>query len=131
MRYRKLDENGDYMLGRRSQFHKGRAAVGQAVKTRLRHLLGEWWENTEDGLPLYQEILGTFHAVDYRAQRIDLVFSERIFGTIGVERIVTYDSSIDRASRVYSAHCVIETELGETIDMLISGTSDGTISVTL
>jgi hypothetical protein len=33
-------------------------AVTQAIMTRLKLLLGEWWENTNIGLPLFQVILG-------------------------------------------------------------------------
>lgn len=33
-------------------------AVNQAIMTRLRLLLGEWWEDTSIGLPLFQVILG-------------------------------------------------------------------------
>lgn len=33
-------------------------AVNQAILTRLRLLLGEWWEDTSIGLPLFQLILG-------------------------------------------------------------------------
>jgi hypothetical protein len=33
-------------------------AVNQAILTRLKLLLGEWWENTNLGLPLFQVILG-------------------------------------------------------------------------
>lgn len=33
-------------------------AVNQAILTRLRLLLGEWWEDTNIGLPLFQLILG-------------------------------------------------------------------------
>lgn len=33
-------------------------AVTQAILTRLRLFLGEWWENTNIGLPVFQKILG-------------------------------------------------------------------------
>lgn len=129
MRYRKLDENGDYMLGRRDQFYVDREAVTQAVKTRLRLLLGEWWENTEDGLPLFQEILNTFHAPDQRAEQIDLLFSERILGTQGVSEILSFDSDINMQTRTYSAHCLIQTMYGEAFYLQISGGSSLDITI--
>lgn len=33
-------------------------AVTQAILTRLKLFLGEWWENTNIGLPVFQAILG-------------------------------------------------------------------------
>lgn len=33
-------------------------AVNQAIMTRLRLFLGEWWENLALGLPVFQSILG-------------------------------------------------------------------------
>lgn len=33
-------------------------AVAQAILTRLRLFLGEWWENRDLGLPVFQQILG-------------------------------------------------------------------------
>lgn len=33
-------------------------AVNQAILTRLRLFLGEWWENVTIGLPVFQAILG-------------------------------------------------------------------------
>ena len=128
MKYRKLTEDGDYMLGRRDQFYEGREAAAQAAKTRLLLLQGEWWENTEDGLPLYQEILNTFHAPDRRAELIDLIISERILGTTGVESLVAFDSDIDEQTRTYSAVCVVQSKYG-TIGMQISGSGSGFLTI--
>lgn len=58
MIYRKLDQNGDYVFGGNgSCYISGLNAVKQAILTRLRLLLGEWWEDETDGLPLWQKIL--------------------------------------------------------------------------
>ena len=129
MQYRKLDDNGDYMLGRRNQFLIDSEAVAQAIQTRLRLLLGEWWENTEDGLPLFQEILNTFHATDYRAESIDLLFSERILETRGVSRMISFDSAVDMSSRIYSASCEIETMFGDIVSIQITGNSNGQLNI--
>jgi len=128
MKYRKLTEDGDYMLGRRDQFYEGREAAAQAAKTRLLLLQGEWWENTEDGLPLYQEILNTFHAPDRRAELIDLIISERILGTTGVESLTAFDSNIDMQTRVYSAVCVVQTNFGA-FSVQISGNGSGLLNI--
>jgi len=131
MIYRKLTETGDYMLGRRDQFHEGTAAIAQAIKTRLGQLQGEWWENTGDGLPLYQEIVNTLHATDHRAEVIDLIFTERILNTPGAESIVSFESVLNAYNRVYSAHCVVQTDDGDQFTLQINGNGNGPFAVSI
>ncbi|MCM1059475.1 MAG: hypothetical protein NC452_04200 [Eubacterium sp.] len=109
MRYRKLDENDDYTIGRRDEMHEGTEAVAQAVKTRLLLLFGEWWENRQDGTPLFEKVLGQRLRVDETPDEIDLVFSERINGTQGVSEITKFESRIDAESRAYTADITIKT----------------------
>ena len=59
MRYRRLDENGDYSFGNNSlDYIKDNDAVVQAIKTKLYLFYGEWWEDISLGLPMFQSILG-------------------------------------------------------------------------
>jgi hypothetical protein len=101
--YRKLDENGDYTFGRRNAFYSDTEAVAQAVKTRLLHFKGEWWENIRDGTPFFQEVAGQFYPSMDNAAKVDLIFSERILRTQGVSEITAFDSRIDPQTRTYSA----------------------------
>lgn len=109
MKYRRLDENEDYTIGRRDEMYEGTEAVAQAVKTRLLLLLGEWWENRQDGTPLFEKVLGQRLRVDETPDEIDLVFSERISGTQGVSEITMFESKIDADSRAYTAEITIKT----------------------
>lgn len=109
MKYRKLSETGDYTFGQ-NKFLKDREAVGQAIITRMKLLYGEWWENTDDGLPLFEQILGTFDSQQNR-NAIDLIISERISSTQGVKNIVRFESEFQ--NRLYSAQCTINTIYGE------------------
>lgn len=109
MRYRKLDSNGDYTLGRRDEILEETEAVAQAVKTRILLLLGEWWENPKDGTPLFEEVLGQRYRTDETPDEVDLVFSERINGTQGVADITNLDSRIDPETRVYTASITVKT----------------------
>jgi hypothetical protein len=111
MKYRTLDKNGDYTLGAR-QFLTGREAVAQAIRTRMYLLLAEWWENLEDGLPLFERILGTYGGDDIRAP-VDLIIGERIQGTLNVTELLEYESVYDMAARNYSATCSVNTVFGE------------------
>ena len=89
MQYRTLDEQGDYTLGQNSM-KQNKEAVAQAIKTRLGLLYGQWWENTEDGLPLFEKILGAYGD---NKEMIDILISERIAQTKDVKEIKSYQSS--------------------------------------
>ena len=53
MKYRKLDENGDYSFGNNSlDFISDADAIAQAIKTKILLFYGEWWENTAIGIPM-------------------------------------------------------------------------------
>jgi len=111
VKYRKLDKDGDSTFGCQT-FYTGREAVAQAILTRLRLLYGEWWENTADGLPLFERILGAYGGNDVR-EAVDLIISERIQGTQNVTQLVSYESTFDPNTRHYSAYCIVDTAFGE------------------
>lgn len=113
MKYRMLDENGDYILGsRKNMFYTGAEAVGQAIKTRLKLLLEEWWENTEDGLPLFQQILGSFGGED-NLGGVDLIVQERILSTQDVIGIKDFNRNFNFKTREYTFSAVVETIYGD------------------
>jgi len=88
------------------------AAVGQAIKTRLLLLQSEWWEQEDDGLPLFQNILGT-RGHPNNLQAVDLLMQERILSTPNVARISEFHSSYE--NRAYSFSCNVETAFGVSI----------------
>ncbi|MDU5080223.1 hypothetical protein [uncultured Tissierella sp.] len=113
MKYRSLDSDGDYVLGyRKNIFLFGREAVGQAIKTRLKLLLEEWWENTEDGLPLFQQILGTFGGED-NLNGVDLIIQERILSTQDVIGLKDFQRNFNFKTREYTFSAIVETRYGE------------------
>jgi len=58
MLVRKLDSDHDMMYGQgRSNFITAAAAVGQAVYTRLLMLRGEWFLDTEAGVPYMTDVM--------------------------------------------------------------------------
>lgn len=113
MRYRILDADGDYQLGKGQQyFTYGVYAVAQAIKTRLLLLKGEWWENTEEGLPLFQEILGKQGTSD-NLYITDTLIKERIIGTPNVIDIIDFNSEFNSQKRRYAFNCTVNTRFGE------------------
>jgi hypothetical protein len=108
MRYRLLDGNGDYVLG--SPFlANSSACVAQAVVTRLGLMQGEWYLDTNDGVPYYQSILGKH----YRSNP-DAIMQQAILTTQGVTAIVSYSSKFDGNGRLFSLKATINTLYGVT-----------------
>lgn len=113
MRYRKLDSDGDYTFGgNANDFYEGTLAASQAIKTNLLLLKGEWWEDTEKGLPLFQNILGQAGTPEH-VQATDLLVQDVILNTPGVIRIKNFKSTYEH--RKYSLTCTVETQYGDAV----------------
>ena len=109
MKYRALDQNGDYTFGSNgSNFYvDSPSAVAQAVKTRLGLIRGEWFLDTTAGTPYSEKILGAG-----KIQTYDAAIQRVILGTRGVRRIVSYSSYVDRSTRAAKIECLIDTAYG-------------------
>jgi hypothetical protein len=110
MRYRRLDENGDYVFGQGSQqfLTNSPQAVAQAVATRLKLYQGEWFIDTSDGMPWMTEVFGAGTETLF-----DSAIRKRILGTPGVLEITEYRSLRDSARKL-SVTCTITTQYGTT-----------------
>lgn len=110
IKYRILDADNDYSFGRGQQnLTYGIFAVSQAIKTRLKLLYGEWWEDTEDGLPLFEQILGKLSTTK-DLTIVDTKIKERIIGTQDVISIEEFSSTCE--DRKYSFECTVNTKYG-------------------
>lgn len=110
MKNRRLDENWDYCFGRGQQSYlTGLDAVAQAIKSRLLLLYKEWWEDQEDGLPLWERILGASGGEENR-KAVDLIIRDRISNTTGVVAVTEYSSSYERRNYTFTA--TVETLYG-------------------
>ena len=72
-------------------------AVQQRLFITLRTFTGEWYLNTDHGVPYFQSILGTKNS----KEAIDLIFQQKILGERGVQAITEFSSSIN-ANRIYT-----------------------------
>lgn len=110
MRYRSLDENGDYTFGVNNTnfLVNAPAAVAQAIKTRLGLIQGEWFLDQTAGTP-YKQILGK--GTD--ATR-DLAIRQVIIETQGVTGISSYASSLNLTTRKFSVAAIVDTIYGPT-----------------
>ena len=111
MRYRMLDNAGDYTFGKGpANFHKDTpAAVGQAVITRLKLIKGEWFLDTTRGTPYSTQILGAGTIAKY-----DTAIQSVISATFGVTGIVSYSSQVEPKTRRATVQCTISTIYGQT-----------------
>lgn len=109
MRYRRLDNEGDYTFGAGSaDMLLDIEACAQAIKTRLWLLFGEWWEDLTDGLPLFQKVLAQ-HDINIASEAI----RDRIIKTPHVTSIIYFSADWDNEQRQLAISCVVETDYGQ------------------
>ncbi|HWI02401.1 MAG TPA: hypothetical protein VNT52_00985 [Acidimicrobiales bacterium] len=107
-----MDANGDRVFGRgQKDFYRDTPeAVAQAVVTRLRLWLGEWFLDTEEGTPWQAAGLGAGRLVT-----VDPMIRERILETEGVVSIDAYSSSYDASARKVTIAATISTRYGQAV----------------
>lgn len=116
MKYRKLDENGDYLFGGAGQFFENDPeGVAQAIRTRLLLLTNEWFLDSNEGTPYDPAIIGYGTATTRDPAVID-----RILGTTGVQSILRYSSSVDR-DRLFRVDALVDTIYGAATVQAIIG----------
>lgn len=89
--------------------------AGQTVGITLNTFRGEWFLNTNFGIPYLQEIIG----VAKKKEIVDRIFLSAIANNIYVDDINSYTSSYDRNERFYSMTATI-TVGEETVTSLFS-----------
>lgn len=112
MRYRRLDMNHDYTFGQGTKdYLSGIDALTQAIETHLKLFLGEWWEDTKDGLPMFQSFLG---APGSRKEVKDRLLIERILQLTdyGVRNIESIQSTQDSSNGAYEVQIIVNTIYG-------------------
>lgn len=109
MRYRKLDDDGDYGFGQgQNNFHINTPeGVAQAVMTRLKFWVGEWFADTSDGTGWTTDVLGK-----YTDHLFELMIRQRILSTQGVLRIDSFNSQFNGETRTLSIQSTITTIYG-------------------
>ena len=112
MIYRSLKNNDYFLGGGEGEFLSGVEAVAQAIITRIKLLLNEWWENLNEGTPLWESILGNSGR---DIELVDRIILSRILGTEGVLQVKEYESSFNTENRAYSFKATVDTIYGESI----------------
>ena len=110
MRYRKLSSDGDYVFGsgKNDFLVNSPEAVAQAILTRLKLWLGEWFADTSDGTGWNQSIVGKQSKNLY-----ELTLHQRVLETPGVKSIVDFQSALDPDARRLTVSMTVNTIFGE------------------
>jgi len=116
IRVRRLDANHDPVYGQgQSDFLTDLDAVAQIIHTRLLLFVGEWWENTKEGIAVFQSILGRAAGNEKSRGAIDNLIKKRILETQYVTGIQSLTSSYDSETRKYSVSIMVNTQFGSVV----------------
>lgn len=130
MRYRKLDDNGDYSFGHGvADFWVNQPeAVGQAANTRLWLFTGEWFLDLAEGtpwggFPLTGAVVAAGRILGEHTQATrDVAITTRLVDTPGIIAISGFASGFEPNSRGYSFQATLDTVYGKTLR--VSGRRD-------
>lgn len=85
----RIGRNGDLLMV------DGAARIAQQVKVTLLMFLGEWFMNTDFGVPYVESIL----VKNPKMAAINAILRARILDVPGVNRVISLTPTFDRASR--------------------------------
>lgn len=114
MQYRTVDENGDMMpIRKSSDMLTGVRAVAAAVNSRLRLLLGEWWEDPELGFAVPDLLFNGLRREQGRELLAGYI-TAYIEQTEGVNTVSDVRTEIEGRAMHYT--CTLITDFGETTE---------------
>lgn len=110
--YRQLDANNDPIWGQGAANYAGDTdAVALMIRTRLLLFEGEWFANLQEGLPLWQRMLGVGSGQKQQAQ-ISLLIQARILTTPYVTGLSNVAFAFNPNTRSYQFSCSVQTQFG-------------------
>lgn len=102
MKNRKLTSSGDYSFGAgANDYIDGDEAIGQAIKTKILLFYGEWWEDTGNGIPMFQSFLGQTNPETIKTSLADII-EKRVLEVDGVRSVKTVDVQLNKNTRTMS-----------------------------
>lgn len=89
----KIDSNGDIALEKNDVvLLTGKDEIAQVLKQELRVFLGEWFLDTREGVPYYQDILKKAPDIG----RIDAVLKNRILSSPGIVELLEFQVELNQ-----------------------------------
>jgi hypothetical protein len=85
-------------------------SVAQRVLTRLGLIKDEWFLDIDAGTPYLQEIV----VKPVNLPLVDSIIKSRILGTVGVQEITRYVSTLDVNTRIFTIDCDVTNVFGTT-----------------
>lgn len=106
----KLNNDGDIDITNNAvRLTSGKDAIAQHLQSRYRTFLGEWFLNTEVGVPYYQE----FFTKQVNFNIIQGELKAAAVETPGVIELVDFDFDFDYTRRVFTVNLSVNTIEGE------------------
>jgi hypothetical protein len=103
--------NGEPIWGNGQQnFITDLNAVAQLLQTRFLLFLGEWFANTADGTPYWQNILAT--SLGNNTAAINLLLTQRALATPLVTGVLSVSSSFNSSSGNFTFSITVQTSFG-------------------
>jgi hypothetical protein len=90
------------------QFVDGLDYIAQKLKIRLWFLLGEWFLDTTEGVPYFEEILVKTPDIS----KIETILKSTILETDGVTEMLIFNTTFDRALRKFTVTFTVNTIYG-------------------
>lgn len=111
MRYRRETNGGDYSFGQGDNTFLTNSpdAVALAIKTRLSLWQGQWFLDSEEGMPWLQSVLGKPYLEAY-----GMTVKQRILDTQGVTTLTDFNVSQNSTPRKLTITAKVQTQYGET-----------------
>ena len=109
MRYRRLTPDWDFTIGHglAGYLTNSPETVLQAIMTRLKLFVGEWFNDTAEGTPWRTDVLGKYTKTKY-----DAAIRRRILRTQGVTGIAEYRSEFNSEDRGLLIEATVDTVYG-------------------
>lgn len=105
---RKFSDTGDFQL---NQFVTGTEATAQALTTRLKLFLGEFFLDKNDGVDYFGSIL----TKPFNLGKAELILKERILETDGIKELVSFEALFDSETRRLTINFTVIDEYGNEI----------------
>lgn len=125
LRVRRLDANHDSMFGgSQRDFASGAEAAQQRLRCRILYILGEWFLDTDGGVPWWQPedsdvepIMGGKKNLTYA----ETVLKQTILETDGIATIESFSINVNPTSRKMTVSCSVTTVDGDAFTIIDHG----------
>lgn len=90
------------------QLVEDQAYIAQSLRIRLLFFLGEWFLDTSEGVPFYEDIF----VKNPNLGAIEAALKARIASTPGVTDLISFSMDYDRSNRKLEVEFEVDTEFG-------------------